>query len=236
MERLYVSCTPAFTYMQVGRSRHVDESYQKPTKTLYVCNFDPFRTKEVHIEEHFEPYGKVINVRIRSNYSFVQFATQEDATKALEATQRSQILGKVISVEYALKDDDERDDRRGGGCPKRSLSPEYHMRPIPDYGRPRSPEYDRCRSPSADERRRSPAAYDRRMSPAAYERRMSPTAYDRRRSLAAYERRMNPAAYDRRRSPDYGRRSSDYGSQRTPHYDRYRRRSPVPRGRKAEEY
>ncbi|KAG2260774.1 hypothetical protein Bca52824_080068 [Brassica carinata] len=134
MERLYVSCTPAFTYMQVGRSRHVDESYQKPTKTLYVCNFDPFKTKEVHIEEHFEPYGKVINVRIRSNYSFVQFATQEDATKALEATQRSQILGKVISVEYALKDDDERDDRRGGGCPKRSLSPEYHMRPIPDYG------------------------------------------------------------------------------------------------------
>lgn len=65
-----------------------DGSYQKPTKTLFVCNFDPFRTKEVDIEQHFQPYGKVINVRIRSNYSFVQFATQEDATKALEATQR----------------------------------------------------------------------------------------------------------------------------------------------------
>lgn len=60
----------------------------KPTKTLFVINFDPIRTKEYDIEKHFEPYGKVINVRIRRNFSFVQFATQEDATKALEATQR----------------------------------------------------------------------------------------------------------------------------------------------------
>lgn len=72
-------------------SRHDDGSYQKPTKTLFVCNFDPFKTKEIDIEEHFKPYGKVVNVRIRSSYSFVQFATQEDATKALEATQRRSI-------------------------------------------------------------------------------------------------------------------------------------------------
>jgi len=60
----------------------------KPTKTLFVINFDPIRTKEHDIEKHFEPYGKVTNVRIRRNFSFVQFETQEDATKALEATQR----------------------------------------------------------------------------------------------------------------------------------------------------
>lgn len=60
----------------------------KPTKTLFVINFDPIRTKEHDIEKHFEPYGKVNNVRIRRNFSFVQFETQEDATKALEATQR----------------------------------------------------------------------------------------------------------------------------------------------------
>ncbi|CAF2049068.1 unnamed protein product [Brassica napus] len=177
------------------RSRHGDGSYQKPTKTLFVCNFDPFRTKEVDIEQHFQPYGKVINVRIRSNYSFAQFATQADATKALEATQRSQILGKVIAVEYGLEDDDERDDRRGGGSPKRSPSPAYHRRPIPDYGRPRSPEYDRGRrSPAAYERRRSPAACERRMSPADYGR-MSPdngkqrsSSYDRYRSLSPVPR------------------------------------------------
>ncbi|KAF3573176.1 hypothetical protein F2Q69_00062407 [Brassica cretica] len=271
-KRLYISCTPAFTYMQGlvlcilkmngmlkmqsasftttvlrnaryqlnGGDRHGDGSYQKPTKTLFVCNFDPFRTKEVDIVEHFQPYGKVINVRMRSNYLFAQFATQEDATKAFEATQRSQILGKVIAVEYGLKDDDERDDRRGGGSPKRSPSPAYHRRPIPDYGRPRSPEYDRGRSPAAYVRgRRSPSAYDRRRrSPSAYDRRRSPSAYDRRgRSPSAYERSKSPAACERRMSPaDYGHRSPDNGRQRSPSYDRYRSLSPVPRGRKAEEY
>ncbi|WZZ18141.1 hypothetical protein YC2023_111230 [Brassica napus] len=170
------------------RSRHGDGSYQKPTKTLFVCNFDPFRTKEVDIEQHFQPYGKVINVRIRSNYSFAQFATQADATKALEATQRSQILGKVIAVEYGLEDDDERDDRRGGGSPKRSPSPAYHRRPIPDYGRPRSPEYDRGR--------RSPAAYERRRSPAACERRMSPADYGR---MSPDNGKQRSSSYDRYR-------------------------------------
>ncbi|CAE6079642.1 unnamed protein product [Arabidopsis arenosa] len=174
----------------------------KPTKTLFVINFDPIRTKEHDIEKHFEPYGKVINVRIRRNFSFVQFETQEDATKALEATQRSKILDRVVSVEYALKDDDERDDRYGGRSPRRSLSPVYRRRPSPDYGRRPSPDYGRRPSPD-NGRARSPE----------------------------YDRYKGPAAYERRRSPDYGRRSSDYGRQRSPGYDRYRSRSPVPRGR-----
>ncbi len=61
---------------------------QRPTKTLFVINFDPIRTRERDISRHFEPYGDVLSVRIRRNFAFVQFATQEDATKALEATQR----------------------------------------------------------------------------------------------------------------------------------------------------
>lgn len=77
----------------------------KPTKTLFVINFDPIRTKEHDIEKHFEPYGKVINVRIRRNFSFVQFETQEDATKALEATQRryeTTLLPVTFSAKYLI--------------------------------------------------------------------------------------------------------------------------------------
>ena len=59
---------------------------QRPTKTLFVINFDPIHTRVRDIERHFEPYGKVLNVRIRRNFSFVQFETQEEATKALECT------------------------------------------------------------------------------------------------------------------------------------------------------
>lgn len=59
---------------------------QRPTKTLFVINFDPIRTRTRDIERHFEPYGKILSVRIRRNFAFVQFENQEDATKALECT------------------------------------------------------------------------------------------------------------------------------------------------------
>lgn len=57
----------------------------KPAKTLFVINFDPINTRIQDLERHFEPYGKISNVRIRRNFAFVQFESQEDATKALEA-------------------------------------------------------------------------------------------------------------------------------------------------------
>ncbi|OMO64249.1 hypothetical protein CCACVL1_21920 [Corchorus capsularis] len=160
------------------RGRHRDDSKsttnQRPTKTLFVINFDPSRTRERDILRHFEPYGKVLHVRIRRNFAFVQFATQDDAAKALEATQRSKLLDRVVSVEYALRDDDERDDRRdsprrggygrGGDSPYgRSPSPGFRRRPSPDYGRARSPAYDRYNG-AAYERRRSPD-YGRHRSP-----------------------------------------------------------------------
>ncbi|XP_048132714.1 serine/arginine-rich splicing factor RS31-like isoform X3 [Rhodamnia argentea] len=150
---------------------------QRPTKTLFVINFDPLRTNARDIERHFEPYGRILNVRIRRNFAFVQFETQDDATRALECTHMSltyldallvfsKMLDRVVSVEYALRDDDERDDirgsygRRGSSPYGRSLSPGYRRRPSPDYGRGRSPGYDRYsglayRSPVYDRNRSS---------------------------------------------------------------------------------
>jgi RNA recognition motif-containing protein len=58
----------------------------KPTRTLFVINFDPINTRVTDLERHFDPFGKISNVRIRKNFAFVQFETQEDATKALDAT------------------------------------------------------------------------------------------------------------------------------------------------------
>ncbi|KAH0724094.1 hypothetical protein KY285_004793 [Solanum tuberosum] len=158
------------------RGRHHDGpksgGNQRPTKTLFVINFDPIRTRVRDIEKHFEPHGKVLHVRIRRNFAFVQFENQEEATRALECTHMSKVLDRVVSVEYALKDDDERGDkynspRRDYGRQRdspyqRSPSPVYRRnRPSPDYGRPRSPvhngpSYDRYRSPQYGRYRRSP--------------------------------------------------------------------------------
>ncbi|XP_060218366.1 serine/arginine-rich splicing factor RS31-like isoform X2 [Lycium barbarum] len=148
---------------------------QRPTRTLFVINFDPIRTRVRDIERHFEPYGKILNVRIRRNFAFVQFENQEDATKALECTHMSEILDRVVSVEYALRDDGERGDkydsprrdygRHGDGPYRRSPSPIYRRgRPSPDYGRPRSPAYNKYSGPSYD-RYRSPEYGRYRRSP-----------------------------------------------------------------------
>ncbi|KAJ4950075.1 hypothetical protein NE237_026907 [Protea cynaroides] len=136
----------------------------RPTKTLFVINFDPVRTRTRDLEKHFDPYGKILNIRIRRNFAFIQFESQEDATQALDATNMSKFRDQVISVEYAARDED---DRRNGYSPgrgrdrsperKRSLSPYRRDRGSPDYGRgpspysrpePRaSPDYGRAESP-----------------------------------------------------------------------------------------
>ncbi|XP_020249220.1 LOW QUALITY PROTEIN: serine/arginine-rich splicing factor RS41 [Asparagus officinalis] len=113
----------------------------RPSKTLFVINFDPVSTRIRDLERHFEPYVKVLNVRIRRNFAFIQFESQDDATKALEATDVSKIIDRVMSVEYAARDDDERrhgDEKINGYSQDRreERSPERRSR---DRGRSASP-------------------------------------------------------------------------------------------------
>uniref|UniRef100_A0A6N2KV41 RRM domain-containing protein n=1 Tax=Salix viminalis TaxID=40686 RepID=A0A6N2KV41_SALVM len=94
---------------------------QRPTKTLFVINVNPIHLRVEDIKRHFECYGEVLDVRIRLNFAFVQFETQEDATKALHCLHMMldfslldrmiNILDRVVSVEYALRDDCERGGR-----------------------------------------------------------------------------------------------------------------------------
>ncbi|KAL8495369.1 hypothetical protein ACS0TY_019497 [Phlomoides rotata] len=163
----------------------------KPSKTLFVINFDPVNTRTRDIERHFEHYGKISNVRIRRNFAFVQYELQEDATRALETTHMSKFMDRVISVEYAIRDDDDKrngyspdrrgrdasPDGRGYGRRDRSGSPYSRDRGSPDYGHGalpnsqerRSPDYARADSPTNDRypsrspplRKRSPPLRER---------------------------------------------------------------------------
>lgn len=142
----------------------------RPSKTLFVINFDPVHTQTRDIERHFEPYGRISNVRIRKNFAFVHYDSVDDASRALEATNMSKFMDRVISVEFAIRDDDDRrnghsPDRRGrdmspdrrGYDRRRSPSPYRRDRGSPDYGHGaplnsrlqtrRNPEYGRAESP-----------------------------------------------------------------------------------------
>ncbi|KAA8538091.1 hypothetical protein F0562_027699 [Nyssa sinensis] len=37
----------------------------RPSKTLFVINFDPYQEMSRDLERHFDPYGKISNIRIR---------------------------------------------------------------------------------------------------------------------------------------------------------------------------
>ncbi|KAF2942758.1 hypothetical protein DAI22_02g018500 [Oryza sativa Japonica Group] len=178
----------------------------RPTKTLFVINFDPINTRTRDLERHFDQYGKISNVRIRRNFAFVQYELQEDATKALEGTNGSTLMDRVISVEYALRDDDE---KRNGYSPERrgrDRSPDrrdYRGRSASPYGRGRergSPDYGRGRERgSPDYGRggdRGSPDYHRGASPQGGnkgdERGSPPNNYDR-------ERREASPGYDRPR-------------------------------------
>ncbi|KAF5797766.1 putative RNA recognition motif domain, nucleotide-binding alpha-beta plait domain superfamily [Helianthus annuus] len=107
---------------------------QRPTKTLFIINFDPVHTRVRDIENHFEPYGNVLHVRIRRNFAFVQFETQE-ATKSLECTHMRR---SRPSPDYGW-----------------ARSPVYDRYSGPSYDRPKSPAYGRYCSRSPVRRTRS---------------------------------------------------------------------------------
>ncbi|XP_065870324.1 serine/arginine-rich splicing factor RS40-like isoform X1 [Euphorbia lathyris] len=185
-----------------GSSSRRSSGSTRPSKTLFVINFDPHHTRTKDLERHFEPYGRIVSVRIRRNFAFVQYETQEDATKALEATNMSKLVDRVISVEYAVRDDDE---KRNGYSP--------------DRGRDRSPDR------RSHDRRRSPSPYRRERGSPDYGRGPSPGPYRRERASPDYGRRRSPSPYKKERgSPDYGR-----GTSRSP-YRRERAGSDHGRG------
>jgi len=178
----------------------------KPTKTLFVINFDPYDTRARDLERHFEPYGKVLNVRIRRNFAFIHYGTQEEATKAFDATHMSTLLDRVITVEYAQREDG---NRRGG--PSSPIRGGRYGRSSEDHGR------DRSASPIYGRRAmRGSPDYGRATSP-IYSRRPEKHGSD----------------YGRAASPVYASRpqknSLDYGRDASPLLERDRSRSPVRR-------
>ncbi|KAK3152018.1 hypothetical protein QOZ80_2BG0153280 [Eleusine coracana subsp. coracana] len=217
-----------------GGSRKSPNS-ARPTKTLFVINFDPMNTRTRDLERHFDKYGRIANVRIKKNFAFVQFEVQEDATRALEGTNGSAFMDRVISVEYALRDDDEKKngyspDRRGRerrspspyGRGRERGSPDYgrgRERGSPDYGRggnKRSPDYGHEASPNGRARgddRGSPN-YEQECheaSPRRERREASPRRERREASPRRERREPSPRRERREPSPRQERREASPG-------------------------
>ncbi|KAI3817948.1 hypothetical protein L1987_11750 [Smallanthus sonchifolius] len=238
--RLRVEWTKQERNVRQPVSSRRSSSNSRPSKTLFVINFDPYNTRTRDLERHFDPYGKILNIRIRKNFAFIQYELQEDATKALESTNMSKLMDRVISVEYAIKDDD---DRKNGNSPGgrdrsprrrnddrgRSPSPYRRERGSPDYGRGRdrtspdygrgrdraSPDYGRGRgrSPSPNRRDRGSPDYGRDSSPGVNGKGRTRNAdYQRDASRSPRRERERSPRQERERSPRQEREQSPRGS------------------------
>ncbi|KAK1351380.1 hypothetical protein POM88_054401 [Heracleum sosnowskyi] len=76
-----------------------------------VCSFYSMHFPKRGGEITFKPLEHLQTVKYRrpsdqKNFAFIQFKTQEDAIKALKATKMSKMMDRVMSVEYAIKDDE----------------------------------------------------------------------------------------------------------------------------------
>ncbi|KAL3647381.1 hypothetical protein CASFOL_008349 [Castilleja foliolosa] len=222
-------------------------SNSRPSKTLFVINFDPYNTRSRDLERHFDPFGKIVNVRIRRNFAFIQFENQEDATKALDATNMTKILDRVITVEYAVKDDDERrngyspgrnHDRspRRGYDRVRSPSPRRRERESPDYGH----GHGHGHSPSPYRRERASPDYARGPSRSPSRKVRDP---ERGRVISRSPKKERDSGYHRKRSLSPRKeRETDYHHKRSPSTrndrdsDYHHKRSPSPRKERDSDY
>ncbi|XP_058205059.1 serine/arginine-rich splicing factor RS40 isoform X1 [Rhododendron vialii] len=212
--RLRVEWTKQERVTRRPESAKKSSTNSRPSKTLFVINFDPYHTRTRDLERHFDPYGKILNVRIRRNFAFIQYESQEDATKAIEATNMSKLMDRVISVEYAVKDDD---DRRNGHSPDRGRdrSPgrrghERGRSPSPVRRERASPDYGRGRSPSPRRERGSPD-YGRGHSRSPPRKERTNSDYGRSRSSRSPRRERPSPDHVREPSPREGRVTPDHG-------------------------
>ena len=81
----------------------------------------PFKLKEEDLKQLFEQYGEVTSAKIiidkitRQNkgYGFVEMPNEQEAQKAIEALNGSEVMGRQIKVN--MSDKDKKDTPRGSG-------------------------------------------------------------------------------------------------------------------------
>jgi RNA recognition motif-containing protein len=92
------------------------------SQKLYVGGL-PYSVNDQQLEEIFVPHGTVESAKVISDkftgksrgFGFVEFSSSEDAQKAIDALNGTELEGRTITVNEARQRENRSDRGRGGG-------------------------------------------------------------------------------------------------------------------------
>lgn len=150
---------------QEAPAKEAEQPQETPSVTVHVGNL-PYSVNEDLLREKFAEFGEVKSVRIPQNdrgqskgFGFVEFATKDEADKAIAALNETEMDGRQIRVD--ISDPNARRERRGGDRDRRGGDRrDYDRRGGRDYDRRGGRDYDRRGGRDYD--RRGGRDYDRR--------------------------------------------------------------------------
>ena len=100
------------------RSRSGRHRRSQPSKVLFVGNLG-FDTRETAIEEHFEPFGKIVDVRlaysrdgVSKGFGYVEFKHVKDSEDALHSLSGQYLDGRALKLDFDHNHDQRGEDRR----------------------------------------------------------------------------------------------------------------------------
>jgi len=67
---------------------------------VFIGNLPSEKVNRKMIEEMFSEYGKILGVSLHKSYGFVQYESEEDAKKAVEATHRKLLEGSTLGEKF----------------------------------------------------------------------------------------------------------------------------------------
>ena len=83
-------------------------------KVLYVRNVTPNVTEE-KLQEKFSEFGAIERLKKVKDYAFIHYSERDDAMKALETMNNSELDGAILEVSLAKPQPPQKERRRGSG-------------------------------------------------------------------------------------------------------------------------
>lgn len=91
-----------------------DEETMSKVKVLYVRNVTPNVTEE-KLQEKFSEFGAIERLKKVKDYAFIHYSERDDAMKALETMNNSELDGAILEVSLAKPQPPQKERRRGSG-------------------------------------------------------------------------------------------------------------------------